>query len=321
MSARDLFHKAVKNELQKEDWIVTDDPLEIEFEEVTEQGKSKNLMELRNKMDWLPSIDLSHLWNWVIAQTPTPTPSPLSTPAKSVNDIELLKSQLEFLKATNGQLGESFNRFVAAMQFTLVVFAFLGGVLAYAVGKNLDDAKKIASQLINREIENKITDLVQSEVESVKRSLQRERVIGSTVVDYYLPSDDTTEPDDCKLLRTRGFAKVRFCHQKRKPKKPVGDIFVLDLINSKLLEGQDFVGLSREDADNKREEKIRNQIDLALNLLDKTTVLVIYIDGFSKEVKTLATRVDYYYVAANTSITLIGIVADSAYVAHGQHNL
>lgn len=35
MSARDLFHKAVKNALEKEDWIVTDDPLEIEFEEVT----------------------------------------------------------------------------------------------------------------------------------------------------------------------------------------------------------------------------------------------------------------------------------------------
>jgi XisH protein len=35
MSARDLFHEAVKNALQKEDWIVTDDPLEIEFAEVT----------------------------------------------------------------------------------------------------------------------------------------------------------------------------------------------------------------------------------------------------------------------------------------------
>lgn len=46
---------------RNEDWIVTDDPLEIKFEEVTEQGKSKKLMELRNKMDWLPSIDLSHL--------------------------------------------------------------------------------------------------------------------------------------------------------------------------------------------------------------------------------------------------------------------
>lgn len=43
-------------------------------------------------MDWLSSIDFSHLWNWIIAQTPTPIPipSPLPTPAKNLNDIELL---------------------------------------------------------------------------------------------------------------------------------------------------------------------------------------------------------------------------------------
>lgn len=282
-------------------------------------------------MDWLSSIDLSHLWDLVIAQTPRPTPtsSPLPNTAKIYNDIELLKSQievikstnasqLEFLKSTNIQLNENFNRFVAAMQFVLVVFAFLGGVLAYVVGKNLDDAKKVASQLINREVENKITDLVQSEVESVKRSLQRERVIGSTIVDYYLPSNDTTEPDDCKLLRTRGFAKVRFCHQKRKPKKPVGDIFVLDLINSKLLEGQDFVGLSKEDAENKREDKVKEQIDLALDWLDKNTVLVIYVKGRYREIDNLAARVDYYYIPVNAPISLLGIVADSAYVAYGE---
>ncbi len=271
-------------------------------------------------MDWLPTIDLSHLWDLVIAQTPTPTatPSPVVSPAKNINDIELLKSQLEFLKATNGQLGESFNKFVAAMQFTLVVFAFLGGVLAFVIGKNLDDAKKVASQLINREVENKITDLVQAEIESVKRSLQRERVIGSTVVDYYLPSDDTTEPDDCKLLRTRGFAKVRFYNQKRKPKKPVGDILVLDLINSKLLEGQDFVGLSKEDAENKREDKVKTQIDSVLSLMDKTTILVIYVKGRFREIDNLATRVDYYYVPVNAPISLMGIVADSAYVAYGE---
>ncbi len=35
MSARDLFHEAVKNALQKEQWLITDDPLEIKFEEVT----------------------------------------------------------------------------------------------------------------------------------------------------------------------------------------------------------------------------------------------------------------------------------------------
>jgi CRISPR/Cas system-associated exonuclease Cas4 (RecB family) len=35
MSARDLFHQAVRNALEKEEWVITDDPLEIELEEVT----------------------------------------------------------------------------------------------------------------------------------------------------------------------------------------------------------------------------------------------------------------------------------------------
>jgi hypothetical protein len=34
MSAKDLFHEVVKKALQKEEWIITDDPLEVEFEEV-----------------------------------------------------------------------------------------------------------------------------------------------------------------------------------------------------------------------------------------------------------------------------------------------
>jgi hypothetical protein len=31
MSAKDVFHNAVKNALQKEGWIITDDPLFIRF--------------------------------------------------------------------------------------------------------------------------------------------------------------------------------------------------------------------------------------------------------------------------------------------------
>ncbi|GAB1543760.1 hypothetical protein NUACC21_64360 [Scytonema sp. NUACC21] len=272
-------------------------------------------------MEWLPSIDLSHLWDLVIAQTPTPTPtsSPIPTPARNLNDIELLKSQLEFLKATNAQLGESFNRFIGAMQFTLVVFAFLGGFLAYVFGKNLEDAKKVASQVIRQEIDNHIADLVKSEVASVKRSLERERVINSTVIDYYLPSQDS-EPNDCKLLRQRGFQKVRFWNQRKQPKKPIGDVIVLDLINSNILSGQEFTRLTKDEATNKREETVKAQIDLVLNWMEKTTVLVIYVKGRFIEIDNLATRVDYYYVSANAPVSLMGIIADSAYVAYAEKN-
>lgn len=35
MSARDLFHEAVKRGLQKQQWVITHDPLEVELDEVT----------------------------------------------------------------------------------------------------------------------------------------------------------------------------------------------------------------------------------------------------------------------------------------------
>ncbi len=34
MSARDLFHEAVKHGLEKEQWHISHDPLELEWEEV-----------------------------------------------------------------------------------------------------------------------------------------------------------------------------------------------------------------------------------------------------------------------------------------------
>lgn len=266
-------------------------------------------------MDWLVSTDFSHLWNWIIAQTPTPNPtsSPLSIPASNINEIELLKSQLEFLKVTNGQLSESFNHFVTTMQFVLVVFGFLGGVLAFIFGKNLDDAKKVASQMVRQEIDSQIADLVKAEIQHLKRTLQRERVIGSTILDYYLPSDDE-EPNDCKLLRQRGFQEVRFWNHTRQPNKPVRDIFVLDLINSQLLTGSN-------DPENKQEAKVKAQLDYVLKWLETTTVLVIYVKGRYKEIENLATRCNHFYVSANAFVSLMGIVADSAYVAYGEKHI
>ncbi|MDJ0676255.1 MAG: hypothetical protein QNJ36_12865 [Calothrix sp. MO_167.B42] len=270
-------------------------------------------------MDWLVSIDISHLWDVIIAQTPTPTPtpSPLPTVTKNV-DVEILKSQLEFLKDGNARLTESFNRFVAAMQFTLVAFGFLGGFLAFMFGKNLDDAKKVASQVIRQEIDKHVTDLVATEIENVKRTLQRERVIGSTVVDYYLPINER-ETNDCQLLKKRGFQKVRFWNKRKLPKKPIGDIFILDLINSKLLSEQEFNGLSPQEVEDKREKIVKEQIDLVLNWLETSTVLVIYVKGRFKEIDNLAKEyVDLYYIPVNAPISLMGIVADSAYVAYGE---
>jgi len=268
-------------------------------------------------MDWLPSIDLSHLWDLVIAQTPTPTPtpSPVLSPAKNLNDIELLKSQLEFLKATNGQLGESFNRFVAAMQFTLVVFAFLGGVVVFVFGNNLKSAKEVATQAIQQEIDNHIAGLVKKEVRNVKRTLQRERVISSTTVDYYLPSSDG-EPNEYKLLVAREFKNVDFWNKTTIPQKFLADVCVLDLENSVDSVGKKFSELPPD----KREETAKRIIDEFIQILPQTATLVIYVAPPAIKAINNATFKGRYYAPANTAITLVGMVADAAYVAHGQNN-
>ncbi|MEA5506220.1 hypothetical protein VB735_24515 [Halotia wernerae UHCC 0503] len=264
-------------------------------------------------MDWLSSVDLPHLWNFVIAQTPTP--SPVLTPAKNLNEIELLKSQLEFLKATNGQLGESFNRFVAAMQFTLVVFAFLGGVVVFVFGNNLKSAKEVATQTIQQEIDNHIAGLVRKEVRNVKRTLQRERVISSTTVDYYLPSLDG-EPNEYKLLVAREFKNVNFWNKTTIPQRFLADVCVLDLENSIDVAGKKFSELPPD----KRQETGKRIIDEFIQILPQTATLVIYVSPPHLNAINNATFKGRYYAPANTAISLVGMVADAAYVAHGQNN-
>ena len=45
MAAKDLFHEAVKRALEKDQWTITDDPLELEWEEadgVTTRAHTKS---------------------------------------------------------------------------------------------------------------------------------------------------------------------------------------------------------------------------------------------------------------------------------------
>ncbi|MBN4006892.1 MAG: hypothetical protein HWQ58_36275 [Nostoc sp. LPT] len=42
MSAKDIFHESVKKALQKEQWIITSDPLKFKFGEVSPFGEVKS---------------------------------------------------------------------------------------------------------------------------------------------------------------------------------------------------------------------------------------------------------------------------------------
>jgi hypothetical protein len=255
-------------------------------------------------MDWLPLSNCFPGWDWILAQTPSPAPSPLPSPA----DVELLKSQLEFLKDSNGRLSDSFSQFMGVMQFTLVIFGFLGGVIAYIFGKNLDDARKVASQLIQQQVEERVATLVKAEVEDVKRTFQGERVISSTTVAYYLP-EAKDKPKELKLIETRGFKSVPFCSGEQSLRRTPADVVVLDLENWIDASGQAFSNLSEAE----REQQAIQEIDKLLQLLPATTVLVVYVRARVKYLYTISK--ERYVPPANNPVTLVGMVADGAYVA------
>ncbi len=266
-------------------------------------------------MDWLPFFDPHPLLHLAQAQTSAP-----SSP-----DLELLRKQLDFLSSENARLGadfakrieaitqtnkdlsESFKTFVETMKFVLVIFGFLGGAIAFIFGKNLDDAKKVARDAIRQNVDSHVTALVQTEIENVKRTLQRERVISDTIVSYYLPNA-TQPPSEYQLLKARGFREVSFPKDQPQLQNKRADVVVLDLEN----------WLSTTLTEDQREEAAKTQIDALLTLLPQSSVLVIYVRRHIRHLNSVPR--DRYVIAANNPVTLIGTVADAAYVVAGERD-
>jgi hypothetical protein len=262
-------------------------------------------------MDWLPLLDPTHFLEFILAQTSTSIPKPTAIP-----EVELLKSQLQFIKDMN----------VAFLGFLGVV----GALLTWIFNKNLEDAKRVAREMVRQELTNHLTPLVQAEAETVMRSLRVEQVIGDTVVDYCLPASDDT-PTEYKILKERGFLDVRLWNGKKKPNKRLGSVVVLDLVNSQLL--MNIPGLTdRDDAVKKaaliqREAIINEKISEIVDLKSgRAPVWVIYVRPGVGRIEAIDKLTDTYpeikfYTSANTPVALMGAVVDSSYVAYGARSL
>lgn len=261
-------------------------------------------------MDWRSLPDWLEINNALLAQISQPTPSSAPLPS----EVELLKSQLEFMKWMN----------TAFLGF----LGFLGALLTWFFNKNLEDAKRLARELVRQELINHINPLIESEAKNVMRTLRTEQVIGDTVVDYYIPSADR-EPVEYQLLKGREFLKVRFWNKVRQPNARLGNVFVIDFVNSEILQLPDLLD---EDAEKRRaayqqrevlvNEKIREIVDLRLG----KPVFVIYVrPGFGRieSLDKLTTNFPEikFYSSANTPVALMGAVVDSAYVAYGNRTI
>ncbi|KAM3090195.1 hypothetical protein ACKFKG_30585 [Phormidesmis sp. 146-35] len=275
-------------------------------------------------MNWLPFLDLSTL----LAQTPAPSDSPAS--------VELLRQQIEFLTRENARqtaefteklklitdenktLSESFKNFISTMQFALVGFAALSagitGAIAYIFKTNLDDAKQVAKDGINQRVDAYMSDLLDSKLEVVRRTLQKEEVISSTLVDYCLLSK-TAVPTEFELLNGRGFRSVRLRQEETQLRRSSAQVVVLDLENWVNGQGLRFPTLP----EGEREQTAKQQVDVLLDILPIEVVLVVYVRSTVKYLFSVPK--DRYVSPANNPITLVGMVTDAAYVAAGMKGL
>lgn len=269
---------------------------------------------------------LDNALHWLLAQVPPPSPNANSTAAQ----VDLLRQQVDLLMKQNAQLtadfterfklmveenkslSESFSKFVGTMQLVLAAFAVLGGFIVYVFQQNLSDAKQVAAQMISQEVDRHVAELVSSEVETVRRSFQQERVIGSTVVDY-LVVHGNQEPEEVGLLRLRGFQNVRFLIDMALLRRSPADVVVVDLVHWQDANGSAFAALPTDD----RERVGQQLLEAIVQDLPETSFIVVYINGRLNVLTELMQRCPI--ASANYAVTLIGMVADAAYVAYRNH--
>ena len=266
----------------------------------------------------------------VLAQVSDSLLSQASTPDVTPADIELLKSQLAFLK-------ESYGDFVETVKIIFIVLGVAGAITAFFFGKSFHDlqvaardnikrihdfseaASKEAVEQVRRKaeievaymVENEARDIIRAEVRNIARIVKKEQVIGTTQVDYFLPGGNR-EPKEVGLLRAREFGDVGFFTQIDEVRAEESDVVVLDLENFMSESGEAFSAAVPD----VREAIAQPIIDDLLKRIPNSSVLIVFLSYPPIQHINVVAK-SRYVLAANGSITLVGNVADGAYVAKG----
>jgi hypothetical protein len=81
--------------------------------------------------------------------------------------------------------------------------------------------------MLCEEMDRRIKSLIEDEFRYWEMSAKAERVIGQTLVNYYLP-DEIQEPDALYWVKQRGFRQVLFCDRLEAVRQSSADVVIVD---------------------------------------------------------------------------------------------
>ena len=227
---------------------------------------------------------------------------PPASGQSSTADTDLLTKQIDFMLKMNSAF--------------LGFLGIVGALITWFFKNNLEDAKKVASDMVRKELDEHIKSIVKKEFDYWERTVQPERLVGETWVDYFLPdgTQERHEISELRLLELRGFNKpVRLCSTPKKLRSLRGDVTILDLQHWQTTSGP-FTELPSDQRELKAAEMVTYLLE---NILPESSVLVVYFQGYINNLNRITPPYEnQYLLIANNPVTLIGHTANGAYVAH-----
>ncbi|PZO13341.1 MAG: hypothetical protein DCF25_16250 [Leptolyngbya foveolarum] len=216
-------------------------------------------------------------------------------------EAAVLQKQLEFILKTNSAF--------------LGFLGIIGALLTWFFKNNLQDAKVVAAQMVREEMDSHIKARVEEEFRYWEMSAKTERVIGQTLVDYYLPGGGAV-PEELHLVKQRGFRQVSFCDRAEQIRRSEADVVIVDLQNAKGADGSAQVVTDKGKLTAESEQWAQRQIDTVRAVTGNGKVLVVYVRGTVAHLNSAELQQEYV-LAANNQVTLVGHAGNGAYVALG----
>ena len=217
-------------------------------------------------------------------------------------EAAVLQKQLEFILKMNSAF--------------LGFLSIIGALLTWFFKNNLEDAKVVAAQMVREEMDNHVKARVEEEFRYWEMSARTERVIGQTLVDYYLPGGGSV-PEELYLVKQRGFRQVSFCDRTEQIRRSEADVVIVDLQNAKGADGSAQIVVDKGRLTAESEQWAQRQIDaVRAATAGNVRVLVVYVRGNVAHLYSAELQQEYV-LAANNQVTLVGHAGNGAYVALG----